>query len=83
MDYLHRTADELLSDLLDAFGAVLIEVPKWCGKTTTAEQLARSVIKMQEPDMQEEYLLTTQGGIIRNGEISRQELWHSNSQTAL
>lgn len=58
MNYLHRTADELLSDLLDAFGAVLIEGPKWCGKTTTAEQLARSVIKMQDPDMQEEYLIT-------------------------
>lgn len=58
MNYLHRTADELLSDLLDAFGAVLIEGPKWCGKTTTAEQLARSIIKMQDPDMQEEYLIT-------------------------
>lgn len=58
MNYLHRTADELLSDLLDAFGAVLIEGPQWCGKTTTAEQLARSVIKMQDPDMQEEYLIT-------------------------
>lgn len=58
MKYLHRTADELLGDLLDAFGAVLIEGPKWCGKTTTAEQQARSVIKMQDPDMQEEYLIT-------------------------
>ena len=58
MNYLHRTADDFLSGLLDAFGAVLIEGPKWCGKTTTAEQLARSVIKMQDPDMQEEYLLT-------------------------
>lgn len=58
MNYLHRTADDLLSDLLDAFGAVLIEGPKWCGKTTTAEQQARSVIKLQDPDMQEEYLIT-------------------------
>lgn len=58
MEYLKRTADTLLSDLLGAFGAVLIEGPKWCGKTTTAEQLAQSVIKMQDPDMQEEYLVT-------------------------
>ena len=58
MKYLKRTADTLLSDLLGAFGAVLIEGPKWCGKTTTAEQLAQSVIKMQDPDMQEEYLVT-------------------------
>ena len=58
MKYLKRTADTLLSDLLGAFGAVHIEGPKWCGKTTTAEQLAQSVIKMQDPDMQEEYLVT-------------------------
>lgn len=60
MKYLHRTADNILNDLLDAFGAVLIEGPKWCGKTTTAEQKAKSVIKMQKPDMQEEYALTVQ-----------------------
>ena len=40
MSYYKRTADALLQDLLDAFGAVLIEGPKWCGKTTTASQLA-------------------------------------------
>lgn len=32
MSYYKRTADALLQDLLDAFGAVLIEGPKWCGK---------------------------------------------------
>jgi hypothetical protein len=35
MSYYKRTADALLQDLLDAFGAVLIEGPKWCGKVTT------------------------------------------------
>ena len=58
MEYLNRTADEMLQDLLDAFGAVLIEGPKWCGKTTTAEQIARSVIKLQDTDMRDEYLAT-------------------------
>jgi predicted AAA+ superfamily ATPase len=58
MEYLSRTADRLLKDLLDAFGAVLIEGPKWCGKTTTAEQTAKSVIRMQETDMREEYMAT-------------------------
>ena len=48
----------MLQDLLDAFGAVLIEGPKWCGKTTTAEQIARSVIKLQDTDMRDEYLAT-------------------------
>lgn len=58
MKYLNRTADNLLQMLLDAFGAVLIEGPKWCGKTTTAEQIAKSIIKLEDPDMQEEYLMT-------------------------
>ena len=48
----------MLRDRLEAFGAVLIEGPKWTGKTTTAEQQAKSVIKMQDPDNAPEYLAT-------------------------
>ncbi len=48
----------MLRDRLEAFGAVLIEGPKWTGKTTTAEQQAKSVIKMQDPDNASEYLVT-------------------------
>ncbi len=55
MRYLKRIADATLSKRLETFGAVLIEGPKWCGKTTTAEQVARSVIKLQDPDMRNEY----------------------------
>lgn len=58
MSYLHRTADIVLSERLEAFGAVLIEGPKWCGKTTTAEQFAKSVIRLQDTDKREEYLAT-------------------------
>jgi hypothetical protein len=58
MKYLERIADRLLRERLDAFGAVLIEGPKWTGKTTTAEQQARSVIKLQDPDNADEYLTT-------------------------
>lgn len=58
MAYFLRTADVLLQDLLDAFGAVLIEGPKWCGKTTTAEQAAKSIIRLQDTDMRDEYLAT-------------------------
>ena len=58
MEYLSRTSDVMLQDLLDAFGAVLIEGPKWCGKTTTAEQAAKSTIRMQDTDMRDEYLAT-------------------------
>lgn len=58
MKYLVRLADKMLKSRLEAFGAVLIEGPKWTGKTTTAEQQAKSVIKMQDPDKADEYLAT-------------------------
>ena len=48
MEYLKRIADDLLKLRLEAFGAVQIKGPKWCGKTTTAEMQAKSVIKMQK-----------------------------------
>ena len=58
MEYLTRMADQLLTEHLESSGAVLIEGPKWCGKTTTAMQQAASIIKLQNPDMREEYLAT-------------------------
>ncbi len=60
MSYFKRISDKVLTERLEAFGAVLIEGPKWCGKTTTAEQQAKSVIKMQDPDMSNEYLATAE-----------------------
>jgi hypothetical protein len=56
--YLNRIADKTLDLRLEAFGAVQIAGPKWCGKTTTAERRAESVIKMQDPDRREGYLAT-------------------------
>ena len=47
--YRSRVADAILKDKLEAKGAVVIEGPKWCGKTTTAMQVAKSVIRMDEP----------------------------------
>lgn len=58
MDYLPRIADSILQERLNAFGAVLIEGPKWTGKTTTAEQQAMSILKLQDPDSREENLVT-------------------------
>lgn len=49
MNYRPRIADQLLADLLDACGCVLIEGSKWCGKTTTAEKMANSVVYMADP----------------------------------
>ena len=73
MSYLTRTADALLAEWLEAFGAILIEGPKWCGKTTTAEQVAKSVIKLQDPDMRDEYLATaaTKPSLLLIGENPR------------
>ncbi len=56
MEYIPRIVDEELRFRLDAFGAVLIAGPKWCGKTTTALQQAKSVIYMQDPDKRDEYM---------------------------
>ena len=49
-EYRSRIADEILKDKLLGKGAVLIEGPKWCGKTTTAEQVARSILYMTKPE---------------------------------
>ena len=54
--YRKRVVDELLSSKLEAKGAVLIEGPKWCGKTTTALQQANSIIRMDNPLEKEQNL---------------------------
>jgi Predicted ATPase (AAA+ superfamily) len=46
--YKERIADHLLAHKLAGKGAVLLEGAKWCGKTTTAEQIAKSVLYMSE-----------------------------------
>ncbi len=62
-EYKNRIADQLLSDKLEAMGAVLIEGPKGCGKTTTAEQQAGSVIYMDDPENGEQYKQLAQTNI--------------------
>lgn len=47
--YRNRIADTILKRKLEGKGAVVIEGPKWCGKTTTAEQIAKSVLYMDDP----------------------------------
>ena len=54
--YKHRIADALLDRKLKGNGAVVVEGPKWCGKTTTAEQLAGSVLYMDDPDKITEHI---------------------------
>ncbi len=57
-DYINRICDDELELKLEAFGAVHIVGPKWCGKTTTAKQFAKSFIEMQDPDKRDMYIQT-------------------------
>ncbi len=52
--YRKRIADDILKRKLEGKGAVLIEGPKWCGKTTTAEQIASSVLYMDDPESKDQ-----------------------------
>ena len=53
--YKRRIMDTLLEKKLQAKGAVLVEGPKWCGKTTTAEEIAASKIMLSKPDIKEHF----------------------------
>lgn len=55
-EYNYRIVDSLLQDKLEAKGAVLIEGPKWCGKTTTASQKAASILHMDNPTEKDQNL---------------------------
>jgi len=48
--YKERICDALLARKLAGVGAVLLEGPKWCGKTTTCERQAKSVLYMGDPE---------------------------------
>lgn len=48
-NYLKRVADSVLMDRLEGVGAVLVQGAKWCGKTTTCEQVAKSALYMGDP----------------------------------
>lgn len=56
-NYKERIADSILQKKLKAKGAVLIEGPKWCGKTTTAEQISKSILYMANPENKEQNLM--------------------------
>lgn len=49
IEYKKRIVDTILQEKLEAKGAVVIEGPKWCGKTTTALKVAGSVLRMDDP----------------------------------
>ncbi|MCQ2314522.1 MAG: DUF4143 domain-containing protein [Bacteroidales bacterium] len=73
VEYRRRIADVLLSEKLEAMGAVLIEGPKYCGKTTTALQHAKSVLFMADPEKKDQNitLVTTNIGKLLSGDAPR------------
>ena len=73
MSYLKRIVDEEIKNKLSVSGALLIKGPKWCGKTTSAMQVAKSVLELQNPDLQDNYLelLNTKPSLLLAGEKPR------------
>ncbi|MBQ3997727.1 MAG: ATP-binding protein [Paludibacteraceae bacterium] len=70
MKYLERIGDELLKRKLRSSAAVLIEGPKWCGKTSMGAQLAKSIIYIQDPDKRAMYrkMADSQPSLLLEGE---------------
>ena len=54
--YCKRIMDNILAERLEYMGAVLVEGAKWCGKTTTCEQLCKSALYMGDPEKRDQYL---------------------------
>lgn len=71
--YLSRIADKILKDRLESSGAVLIVGPKWCGKTSTATEISRSQLFMQDPDKSVSYLKAadTKPSLLLRGDTPR------------
>ncbi|MDR1343252.1 MAG: DUF4143 domain-containing protein [Prevotellaceae bacterium] len=72
-NYLSRVCDFDLQSALDAMGAVLIEGAKWCGKTSTAANVARSILLMQDTDNARSYqeMADTKPSLLLKGENPR------------
>ncbi len=71
--YLPRVIDKLLKDHLQAFGAVCIEGPKWCGKTWTAENSSNSKFMLGDPanNFQNRTLASLEPSAVLQGEVPR------------
>lgn len=69
-DYKTRIYDKMISRVLRTAGGVLIEGPKWCGKTASALKAAQSVVFLQDPDNAEHYagVIASQPSLLLHGE---------------
>jgi len=55
-NYKTRIIEQLITKKLQYSGALLIEGPKWCGKSTTAEFFSKTIIKLQNPLILSKYI---------------------------
>ncbi len=71
--YLKRIADGLLQERLRSSGAVLVEGPKWCGKTATSTRASNSQLYMEDPDKAASYLKAadTKPSLLLQGDTPR------------
>ena len=71
--YKRRVVDQLLAERLEEVGAVLIEGPKWGGKTTTALQQARSTVMLANPEvlLQSKSMIATSASHLLSGLVPR------------
>ena len=72
-NFKNRIVDKILEKKLIGKGAVLIQGPKWCGKTTTAEQISKSILYMTKPDEKEQNLTMADinPSLLLQGEVPR------------
>ena len=71
--YRPRVIDELVEQYLQAFGAICIEGPKWCGKTWTAHMHAKSAFLVSDPagNFQNRQLAQLDPSIVLDGQFPR------------
>lgn len=81
--YKKRIIDTVIARKLKGVGAILVEGPKWCGKTTTCEQFAKSVLYMADPESREQNLIlaeTNLGGLLDGAQPRLIDEWQEAPQ---
>ena len=71
--YMPRIVDSIIENKLEYMGAIVIEGPKWCGKSTTARQFCNSLVELQDPDKKIQYdnISNTKPSLFLEGEKPR------------
>ena len=73
MEYISRVADNIIRKKLKGKGAVLVQGPKWCGKTTSCEQLAESILYIADPSTRHDNLVLAEinPSLLLEGKVPR------------